>query len=183
MLAATVPPSVRHVHAEISGRNGQMVYIASGRTRSLVTNVTPVVSTAVAAFAPTISSVAGGLGLQVKPMAKPDLGFAMIELYATFDDLGTTHEASAAAVAGIALDPPATTRPAAASPTSRPATPSSVLTPFNTIGMAVQDVRTTIRVPLGRPVLVAGGTWDPTAHAADVNASQAFLILTVYAMK
>jgi hypothetical protein len=144
--------------------------------------VTPIVSTGVAAFAPTVSSVAGGIGLQVQPMVKPDLGFAVLHLYATFDELGDAQPAAAAAVAGGGFEPAPTTRPAAAPPTTRPAGTSSVLSPFETIGMTVQDVRTTVRIPLGHPVVVASGTWDPTSPARD-GSSQTFLIVTVQAIK
>lgn len=183
-----LPASVRHYHAETAGRNDQMTYIVSGRERSLVTNVTPIVSTATSSFAPTISTVAGGLGLEVRPMVKSDLGFAVLVLHATFDELGKPRHASAAAVAGVALEAAPSTQPAATQPGRIPTAPRSLVTrtapqaaqsPFNTIGMTVQDVRTTIRVPLGRPVLVSSGTWDPTgAHAETM---QVMLIVTVHA--
>jgi hypothetical protein len=185
---SALPASVRHLHAEMTGRNDQMTYIVSGRERSLVTNVTPIVSTATSSFAPTISTVAGGLGLEVRPMVKSDLGFAVLVLHATFDELGKPRHASAAAVAGVALEPAPATQPAATQPGSIPTAPPGLPTrtappvaqsPFNTIGMTVQDVRTTIRVPLGRPVLVSNGTWDLTgAHAETM---QLMLIVTVHA--
>lgn len=183
-----LPASVRHFHVETTGRNDQITYIVSGRERSLVTNVTPIVSTATSSFAPTVSTVAAGLGLEVKPMVKSDLGFAVLVLYATFDELGKPRRASAAAVAGVALEPPPATQPAATQPDRIPiappglpsrTAPQAAQSPFNTIGMTVQDVRTTIRVPLGRPVLVSSGTWDPTGPHAEPL--QAMFIVTVHA--
>jgi hypothetical protein len=184
-----LPANVRHVHAEVTGRNGQTVYVVSGRERSLVTNVTPVVSTATSAFAPTTSNVASGLGLQVKPIAKPDLGFAMVELLASFDELGSPQSVSAGAVAGgifeaiPATQPAPTTQPAPQplvlprSPTTTQPGSASVLSPFSTIGMKVQELRTDIRVPLGRPVLVGGASWDPASSPGTVP--QVLLIITV----
>ena len=185
---AALPVSVRHVHAETTGRNGQTTYIVSGRERSLVTNVTPIVSTATSAFAPTVSAVAAGLGLEVKPMVKADLGFAVVVLHATFDELGKTRRASAAAVAGVAIEPAPATRPATTEPDRIPSAapelssrklPRTAQSQFNTIGMTIQDLRTTIRVPLGRPVLVSSGTWDPTGRQAEPM--QVMLIVTVHA--
>lgn len=185
---ARLPASVRHLHAETTGRNDQTTYIVSGREKSLVTNVTPIVSTATSSFAPTISTVAAGLGLEVKPMVKPDLAFAVLVLHATFDELGKPRRASAAAVAGVALEPPPATQPATTQPDHVPTAPPGLAarvgpmtarSPFNTIGMTLQDLRTTIRVPLGRPILVSSGTWDPTGHEAEPM--QAMLIVTVHA--
>jgi hypothetical protein len=183
-------PEIRQVHVEVMGRNGQTVHVASGRERSLVSNLTPVVSTATAAFAPTISVYAEGAGLQVRPFTNAARGTAQVTVYASFDELTCPRKVSVAAVAGVAMEI-ATPQPVA---TTQPLTPANaignqavpplpggsgqVMSKLDTIGMRVQASRMTVRLPLGKPVLVSAGTWDPTAAKPD-NQLELLVILTV----
>jgi hypothetical protein len=189
---ASLPAGIRHVHAEIAGRNGQTMFVVSGREKSLVSNVTPIVSTATSSFAPTVSAVAGGAALEVKAMAKPERGYAILVLAGGYDELGPTRPASAAAVAGTAFDSPPATQPSPASqPAAPPRLPSDAhpsprpaagvaQSPFETISMKVQELRTTLRVPLGRPVIAARATWDPTGGD---HQNELVLIITVHTGK
>jgi hypothetical protein len=186
---AALPRSVRHVHAEVTGRNGQAMFVVCGREKSIITNVTPIVSTATSAFAPTVDNIGGGAALGVKAMAKPGLGYAMLVLSGGYGELGRTRGVSAAAVAGAVFDSPATTQPATTQPTTLPSLSAAGVPPelrggsrirskFNTIEMKVQELRTSIRVPLGRPTVAASATWDPTGRK---DASELLLIITVHA--
>ncbi|HEY2585912.1 MAG TPA: hypothetical protein VGI81_09130, partial [Tepidisphaeraceae bacterium] len=72
-----------------------------------------------------------------------------------------------------------TPRPAELHPSTRPAV-GAIRSPFETISMSIQELRTTLRVPLGRPVVAARATWDPTAKG---HPNELLLIVTVHASK
>jgi hypothetical protein len=156
-----------HFHAELVGFSAQTVHLVSGRERTLVTNATPVVSTDAVAYSPILSNVGGGLALQVNPRIDPDHQTALVTLLSTYTE----------------VDQP-TTAPAEVTSTTRPSDRSQVLSGRETVrlqGVAevVQELQTSVRLPLGVPVIVGGMTLEPTTSAA--NSPELVLILTVTA--
>jgi hypothetical protein len=149
--------------------------------------MTPVVSTGTAAFAPTVSNIAGGAALQIRPIVKPDLHFAVVDLQESFDELGSSTTVTSTAVAGGVFEAAPSTRPSTQPAgevayllgqvsTTQP-TAASAQSPFSTIKMKVNEFRTTIRLPLGKSTLVGSATWDPEPTAD--HPLQLLFILTV----
>jgi hypothetical protein len=162
-----LPEKTRHFHAETLSFSGQTVHVVSGRVRSVVTSASPVVGTDVVAYQPEVAGVGGGIALQVMPRVDADHQSAVVTLYSTFNDPEESGSLTTLMVQGTA----ATTRPAAVGGQA-----TASFQPLNTV---LQEMRTTVRLPLAVPVLAGGMTLEPSAKNFD--GSQLVLILKVTA--
>jgi len=131
---AALPSDIAHFTGQISCFSGQTVHIASGRARTVITSVVPVVAPDVAAMEPTVDYVHYGISLQLTPTVTADS--ATIDLSSIVSEAG--HPITAAS--------------------TQPSQP--VIDRLNNI---VQQFQTTVQLPLNKPVLVAGSTADPSA--------------------
>ena len=163
-----LPEKTRHFHAETLSFSGQTVHVVSGRVRSVVTSATPVVGTDVVAYSPEVAGVGGGIALQVTPRIDSDGQSAVVTLYSTFNDPDESGS-----LLPIVQGTSATTRPAGAGGQA-----TGSFQPLNTV---LQEMRTTVRLPLATPVLVGGMTLQPATKNSDP--SQLVLILKVTATK
>lgn len=139
--------------------NGQTVHIASGRSRSAITSVVPVVGGGEEGpgYQPVISSPQSGGLLQVTPQLLPNTLGAMLDLCSSVTRSG----------------PPETIRfltdkAAASKKTGENATTGPSIT-LDRVNMVVSQLATTLKVPLGEPTLVGG----LTTEAADGDQSAA----------
>jgi hypothetical protein len=166
------PAGAKHFAAQTLSRSGQTVYTISGLNRSMVTSTTPVVSTGVAAYSADVSNIGGGIALEVNSRVNSQQGTATVTLYSAFSDPAQASRDSSITIASIA-----TTQPAGMGQvTQLPIT--SGLQPFS---RAVQDMHTTVRIPLNIPVIIGGMTLQPDTKGSDEQ--QLLLILKVTASK
>lgn len=124
--------------------SGQTVYVASGRGRTVVTQAQPVVGTNSAAYDVKADLMQSGAVLQVTPLLAPDGQTAVLDLASVATDWGAME--GKVEVSGLAWYAGATTRPSAR---------------VDRVNVGVQQMRTTVRVPVGKAVIVGGMTREP----------------------
>jgi hypothetical protein len=167
-----------HFRAETVCFNGQTVHVASGRARRVISSVTAVVGTSAAAYEPTADTVRGGLVLQVTPVLNPDHAAVTLDVQSTFADVDPPAAERAAGGAAAGARDAAGAGGAAGGAAGRGKGDGAglPLAAEHSVGdgLAVdryhavsQELRTTINLPLGRPVLVGGMTLDPNAKGGD----------------
>jgi hypothetical protein len=143
--------------ADISCFNGQTVHIASGRARTMTTAATAVVGQNAAAFDPITEIVQCGAALQATPVLT-QAGTATIDLMSEVGE----------------WQPP------------NPADANKVVTSTSANGLdrleaIVQHFHTTVQVPINKPVLVGGMTFNPSLDAP--AGKQLYLVLEADAGK
>lgn len=124
--------------------SGQTVYVASGRGRTAVTKAQPVVGTNAVAYDVTADLIQSGAVLQVTPLLSPDGQTAVLDLVSVATDWGEVE--GGIDLGGTSGDRGVTTRPSAK---------------LDRINVGVQQMRTTVRVPVGKAVVVGGMTREP----------------------
>lgn len=145
--------AVPHYQAQTVCINGQTVSVSSGREHSVVSSVSAVVGTGVGAFDPTVGLLQNGLTLQVTPMLNVQEKTVMLTIQSTFTAGGGAARQQAHAGAMVAA-----TRPTGV--------PQNAVGLIDRIDDVMQSLRTTVRVPLGKMVLVGGMTLDPNREPA-----------------
>ena len=144
--------------------NGQTVHVSSGRGRLAVTGLTAVVASGgSAAYNPTVTTIRTGAVLQVTPLLWPDGSRAVVDVHSTVCEWDDASNIAAAPL------------PAAGMAATRPA--SVPLEQLDRLNLVVQELETTLRIPVGKPVLVGGMTLEPTVSVPDGR--QMYLILDV----
>jgi len=159
--------------------SGQTVHVASGGRRSVVVSVIPVVGSA-PAYQPIQAVLNLGVVLEVTPSLLPGTDEAILDLYSTVTKWGEP-------------DPPIQIE-SRFPPGQQPAGMSgeTVETPGGTASVTVdrvniptQQLATTLRAPLGKPVLVGGLTLEPgemePSEPNDANRKQLYLVVQVSA--
>jgi len=149
-----------HYRAEIVCFDSQTVHITSGRARRVLSSVTAVVGTEAAAYEPVPETVRSGLVLQFTPVLTADRRAARLDVYSTFAD----------------VDAAATTAPPLPLAAEHAVGAGSVVDRYQAQS---QELRTTVSVPVGRPILVGGMTLDPTAKGTD--SPQLYLVVELTA--
>jgi hypothetical protein len=178
-----------HYRGQTTCFNGQTVHVASGRGKTFVTGMEPAVGTGVGLYGVRTTIVQAGAMLEVTPVVTPDGKAAVLDL----SSVVSNWDSSGA---------PAGAPGAAPAPSARPPTPGGVdatsdirvteggasipartgagpVPQVDRINVAAQQLRTTLRVPLGKPVLVGGMTMEPAATGGDGR--QLYLIVEVTA--
>ena len=112
----------------------------------------------VAGYSPSTAIVQAGTALQITPLVSADEKSAVVDVESIASDWLSPAEYSNFTPVGMANQAAGT----AAS--------------LDRMNMLVQQLRTTVRVPVGRPVLVGGMTADPGTQA-----EQLYLIIEVNA--
>jgi hypothetical protein len=150
---------VVHYRGQTSCFNGQTVHLVSGRGRTAITKVTAVTGDNVGLYDPDAQVVQSGAMLQITPMLSQDGKQAVVDLQSVVSEWDP-------APAGVEVKEP-TTRPSAATAT------------LDRVNVLVQQLRTTVQVPVGKPVLVGGMTFEPSTKGG--NSPQLYLIIEVSA--
>jgi hypothetical protein len=148
--------------AQVTCFNGQTVHLSSGRARTVVTGLTPVVGTGAGAYQPESAVVQDGVSLQLTPTLPQDSPTAIIDIESVVSEWG-----------GLAAAPPA--------PTSQP-TNMDAPTSIDRVDMQVQQLHTTIAVPVGKPILV-GGLSLSGRGGKDAEGKQLYLVIEVVGAK
>jgi len=145
--------------------NRQTVHVASGRARTIVTDVKAVVGDSSAAYEPTTEMVQSGATLELTPTLAPDNSTVTLDLTSVVSRWDKPD-------APIAL-PRATattqTTGGGRGPGVTPESPASI----DRLNMPVQSLATTVQLPLDRAVLIGGMTLDPGTD----DAKQLYLII------
>jgi type II secretory pathway component GspD/PulD (secretin) len=142
--------------------NGQTVHVTSGRKRTMVTGLSPVVGTNAVGYQPTLENARSGVVLQLTPHLEPEgEDHLILDLQSNLTELGD--------IQGAKIELPATTQPSDASNS------------IDRLNEVSQELRTTVRLPLNKKVLVGGMTLEP---AAKQEASrQLYLVIEADAVK
>ena len=143
--------------------SGQTVHVTSGRMQSVVSDLTPVVGANAVGYNPTISSARSGVVLQVTPHLEPEGGDArcVLDLHSDVTQVGNIN--------GGRIEMP---------PTTQPSSPFDSIDRLNEIR---QELRTTVRLPLSKKVLVGGMTLEPAAK--EDGDRQLYLVVQADAVK
>jgi hypothetical protein len=152
-LLRSLPQGTVHYQSSIVAFSGQTVHIASGRAKSVVTNLTPVIAPYAVSMDPTVANIQEGISLEVS---------------ATLCDGSVILDLSS-----VITEPNKAPAP--------PPTTNAALTPLEHIDSVMQRLQTTVQVPLNKPVLVAGSTSNP--NEADPAGKQLYLIIEADAGK
>ena len=146
--------------------SGQTVHVVSGRSQSYVADLTPVVAQNAVGYQPTIGNATSGVTVQLKPQlvstdsAVVDLASMVIELGEPLRQLNVTGFSN---------------------PTTQPDTTLHIGPAIQTVNVVQQEFHTTVRLPLGKKILVGGMTLEPAAK--DQAGRQLFLVMEVDAVQ
>ncbi len=115
----------------------------------------PVVGTAVVAFQPTIAQLLSGVTLQLTPRLEEDS--AVVEVLSVVSGWGKPGPSISLTSGGKGAV--ATTQP------SGDQTSTDIIShataSLDRLNVTAQQLATTVRIPLGKPILVGGMTFDP----------------------
>jgi hypothetical protein len=165
-LVRTVPA----LRGQIACFNNQTVHIVAGDRRNVLTSSIPVVGTAGdAGYQPVAANVNIGALLQVCPSYIPGMNSATVDIDSTVTGWREGLDPVKIQSTTPSMDVPADPTPGAPS-TKQPGKSSSV-TLMDHLQMPAHQLACTLRVPLGKPVLVGGLTLDPTKFDASENKS------------
>jgi len=145
--------------------SGQTVHLTSGRGRTVVRDQTPIVGTSAVAFDPTVSQVLSGVAVQVAAQLVPGAEAAVLDVqsFASEWDEPGRGPSSSGAVA------------------TQPSGGVVVSSDIDRTNMVAQEMKTTLRVPLGKKFVVGGMTLDPAGGEKD--ARQLCLVVEISAVK
>ena len=163
-LAKLAPDVVRY-HADLSCFGGQTISVSSGRARSVVYDLEPVVAQNAAAAKPDIRQVQEGAMLEVTALRISGSDEAVVEVHSRVAQFGE----------------PGTARVYSSSSTTQPGDRSLLAIPdtmlLDKLNIVSQDLRSTLRMPRNVPVLIGGMTLDP--NFTTPQAPQLYLVLQV----
>ncbi|HZN68129.1 MAG TPA: hypothetical protein VFB66_22780 [Tepidisphaeraceae bacterium] len=170
---AKLPEGAVRYRAETVCLNNQTVHVISGPARTVVTDVDAQVGTGVAAFDPVMDLSQTGLMLQVKPLVLPEGNVVLLDLHSAYVSASPTAEG----VRGRAFMAKEGVAGEGAVPGPVAASSSDVV--VDRMEGTMQELRTTVYAPVGRPVLVGGMTLSP--DSAKPDAPQLYLVIEVLA--
>jgi len=161
-----LPKEVVHHRAEIVCFSGQTVTLKSGSEHAYVSDLSPVVGTQAVGYDPTVGTAEDGALLEITPAVQADGKGAWLDVKSTVSDWGTSTKVSIEFKGASTTT--ATTQPIAM-------TGEAVLERPN---MTLQSFRTSMRVPIGKAVMVGGMTIQPGLESP--NGPQMLLIVEVF---
>jgi hypothetical protein len=134
-------------HAVLTCYNGQTVHVTSGGQRLIVAGMTPVVGGGenAAAYQPQVRSIQDGAALQITPVATRTAKYVVVDVHSRVNLL-TPQQPKAQGADG------------------KPGV-SEVIASLDRPELATQTLSTTLRVPVGRPTLIGGMTFEKPGGA------------------
>lgn len=157
------------LRGQITCLNTQTVHIASGRARTVVTEQVPVVGADAIGYEPHGSVVQAGAMLEVTPVLTPDSRDVVLDVQSVVSEWGPDVQAGPPAGAARAATRPAATALAGVGHSAPE---------IDRVEIGVQQMRMSLVLPTGRPILVGGMTHEPGA-VPRAGARQLYLILEV----
>jgi hypothetical protein len=174
-----------HYRGQTTCFNGQTVHVASGRGKTFVTGMEPAVGTGVGLYGVRTTIVQAGAMLEVTPVVTPDGKSAVLDLssvVSNWDNSGAPAGAAAPSARPSipgGVDAAADIRVTEGGASIPARTGAGPVPQVDRMNVAAQQLRTTLRVPLGKPALVGGMTMEPAASEGDGR--QLYLIVEVTA--
>ena len=156
-LTRTVPGA----RGQVACISGTATYVVAGDRRSQVTSAIPVVGSGIG-YQPVISIPNVGVLLQVRPVVDRGSRTAVLSLASTVTRWG--DQPASVSVGGES--PPAEIKEFGNENETSQVPAGSARATVDRPNIAAQQVASTLRVPLGQPVLVGGLTLDPTEKTA-----------------
>lgn len=141
------PNGVRY-SAQASCYSGQTIHIASGHARTAIMRYEPVVAQQAPAYNAEATQILSGIMVELTPQVAQDGLTAVLN------------------VRSVVSDVPA---PTVAAPATQPVP--------DRLNMLAQQLATTVRMPINKPVLVGGMTLEPDGHGEDLP--QMYLVAEV----
>jgi hypothetical protein len=136
-------PMPKSFAGQVTCFNTQTVHIASGNARTVITKQTPVVGTDTVGYEPESSIVQAGMLLEVTPVLTPDASTVMLDIQSVTSDWGAFEN-----------------NPGGEKTATRPvATPPDI----DHVQMLVQQLRSSVALPVNKPIVVGGMTFAPGA--------------------
>jgi hypothetical protein len=189
-------------HGQVACENGLGTAIAAGDRRSIIVSAIPVVDSTIG-YSPVISVPNVGVTARLRPTFVPGTKTAMLDISSIVTRWDSTRKPAIIGAAWpadkqvIAANPapaspppqnPAKTGPATAPPPAAPAVRThstqagSGSCPIDQPVMPTQQIGSTLRVPLGKPVIVGSMTFaaggDAGLDAAQEDPIEVYLIAT-----
>ncbi len=161
---AALAGEAERFHGQVSCLNGQTVHIVSGRLHTVLQGGYPVVGGDAVGYQRMVDTPHVGALLQVTPSLLPGSNTAMV-------DVGSQVARRTSANAGAPID--------AATGTARPAEEDGLQ--VERLNVVVQQLATSLRLPLGEPVLVGGLSFPAEGELEDSASKQMYLVLEVNA--
>ena len=157
-----LPKDVIHHRAETVCFSGQTVTLQSGSQHAYVSDLHPIVAQQAVGYDPVMKVAENGAMLEVTPAVQTDGKAAWVDLYSTVSDWGKPVKVN------VEFQTSGTTQPTAVRG-------EAVLDRPN---MTLQSIRTSMRVPIGKAVIVGGMTVEPGLQSP--NGPQMLLIVEVF---
>jgi hypothetical protein len=166
---------------QIACSNGQLVHLASGDRHSIISSTIPVIGSGVA-YQPVIEVPNAGVVLELRASAMPGVEAAILDVQSTVTRLNKVRPPARVGASW----PPYETSEGSANEGGNQETidqpGGSASAPVDQPIMPAQQFATTVRVPLGNPVILGAMTFSPTEAAglaeATENPTQLYLIAT-----
>jgi hypothetical protein len=155
--------ATKHYQGQVTCFNTQTVNVTSGNARTVVWGMVSNTGGGAnsVAYDPQSSIVQAGMLLEVTPVLTPDGSTVMLDLQSVASDWG-----------GFTGNPGSGPRP-----TTRPASgPPDI----DHVQMLVQQLRTSVALPVGKPILVGGMTYTPWFEGEDDG--QLYLVIEADAL-
>jgi hypothetical protein len=169
-------------HGQIACSNGQLVRLASGDRRSVISSAIPVIGSGVG-YQPVIEVPNEGVVLELRANAVHGAEAAVLDVQSAITRWGRQRPT---ARVGASWPPFQSTESlndvgkTVHETTMEPG--GSASAPIDQPNMPAQELATTVRVPLGRPVILGAMTFSPAGAAglaeATANPKQLYLIAT-----
>ncbi len=157
---AALPASTRRAAANITCFNGQTVHVISGQLATRLQGAIPVVGGNEVGYQATITTPHIGTLLQITPLTLPAEGAALVDLQSIVTRPGREEDA-------IDL--------------STPNTAKALAVLVDRVNIKAQQLATSLRVPLGKPVLVGGMSFSDGSTPEVGSEAELYLILELRA--
>jgi hypothetical protein len=151
-----------HITAQMTCFNRRRVHVTSNRSQSVLWELTPVLSDSAVGWDVSPDIVQSGIELEVSPMLLPDRQRLVLDIQSTL-----TNSRQPVERLGLSVPPVVTTQPVAGIHND-PVT-------LERVDAYVQRFATTVRVPIGKPVLISGVT--PQPHQLTKDAPNLYFVI------
>lgn len=126
-----------------TGYNGQLVHLAKGRGQNFLTGLIPVVADNASAARPVVEKILWGVVLEARPTLSVDRKGVVLDIRSVVSEPVRPRAGAAAKGAKDAAGAPISLQP---------------ITRLDRLDFLVQTLRTTISMPLAKPMLIGGMT-------------------------
>jgi len=158
-----------------AGFNGQLVHLAKGRGQSFLTGMEPVVAENASAMRPVVEKVLWGVVLEVRPTLSADRGSITLDLRSAVSDPDPSQAKAGAIRVKLGKGAPGGPKPAH--------TPSAPTQTLDRLAFLVQTLRTTVKMPLDKPMLIGAMTEAASAGPGKTEGKTLLLVVKVTAAK